>query len=391
MGPPGGARADALPCGREGRRAIPQHPPRRPRPVPRLRRAEPRSRRSGTGPSIVGGRARRVGRSWPRPAPRRGRPGCAPGQSDRRRPARLPGRRLPARRPRRLRALQRGRHVDPARGQPPGGAALRGRGLRRPHPRGRRRHRPGGRRRGHQGRAPAAARPRRVAGARLHRGSPRGWRRRGPGPAACSSSCPGYEASFLARQHALLPPRPARPHREPRSRRRGLRDPRPGGGGRRARPWPRWSATVAAARLSDTARGAGEEPDRGHGSPGLDPGGGGDPRPRAPTARRSSRSWRALAVRAARRLRPFDLAAGALYGRGAAPRRHPAPQRDLPAAAVSSEDTLRTVAAGLAAPLLDEAVAGVRGIQVRLSRLGPIDAQAPLPLFPERRRFARTR
>jgi impB/mucB/samB family protein len=97
-----------------------------------------------------------------------------------------------------------------------------------------------------------------------------------------------------------------------------------------------------------------------------------------------------LALRAARRMRPFHFAAAALSVEVRRPdgtlRRSETFQPP-----VSSEDTLRAVAAGLAGPLFDEAVAGVRGIQIRLSRLGPIDTQAPLPLFPERRRQARTR
>jgi DNA polymerase-4 len=94
-----------------------------------------------------------------------------------------------------------------------------------------------------------------------------------------------------------------------------------------------------------------------------------------------------LASRAARRLRPFGLAAGAL---SVEVRRADSPSRrsETFAAPVSAEQTLREVALALAAPLLDPAES-VKTVQVRLTRLGTASGQRSLPLFPERRRATR--
>ena len=198
---------------------------------------------------------------------------------------------------------------------------------------------------------------------------------------------PGYEASFLARQNvSFLPDLPA--HLEAALEKAGLETL-----GQVADADPAALAEsvgeVAAARLIDTARGAGEEPIAVTAPPAWI---------QQEAVIRGARNDRAslseivegLALRAARRLRPFHFAAGAL---SVEVRRPDGTLRrsDTFQPPISSEDTLRTVAAGLAAPLLEEPSAGVRGIQVRLSRLGPIDEQAPLPLFPERRRHARNR
>jgi DNA polymerase-4 len=198
---------------------------------------------------------------------------------------------------------------------------------------------------------------------------------------------PGYEASFLARQRvSFLPDLP--PHLEAALEKAGVET-----FGQVAEADPAALAEavgdVAAARLQDVARGAGEEPIAVTAPPQWI---------QQEAVIRGTRNDRAslseivegLAARAARRLRPFRLAAGALAVEVRRPdgtlRRgdsfHPP---------VASEETLRTVALALAAPLLEEPASSVRGIQVRLTRLAPVDAQAPLPLFPERRRAARTR
>lgn len=83
-----------------------------------------------------------------------------------------------------------------------------------------------------------------------------------------------------------------------------------------------------------------------------------------------------LAVRACRRLRPFDVAAGTVTvefrrGQGSVRRdEHLEP-------GVADEDTARQVVRALAEPLADSA-AGVRSVQVRLSRLARRGAQASL-------------
>jgi DNA polymerase-4 len=84
----------------------------------------------------------------------------------------------------------------------------------------------------------------------------------------------------------------------------------------------------------------------------------------------------ALARRAARRLRPFGLAAGTLtveVRRGDTPVR----RSESVEPGIASEDTAAAVALALAEPLLDPA-GTVRWIQVRLTRLERPGAQAPL-------------
>jgi DNA polymerase-4 len=86
-----------------------------------------------------------------------------------------------------------------------------------------------------------------------------------------------------------------------------------------------------------------------------------------------------LARRAARRLRPFRLSAGALAVevRRAAETSRAA---ELLRPALAGEDDLAALGRRLAEPLLEPAE-GVRGLLVRLSRLDAAAAQAPL--FPE--------
>jgi DNA polymerase-4 len=91
-----------------------------------------------------------------------------------------------------------------------------------------------------------------------------------------------------------------------------------------------------------------------------------------------------LAVRASRRLRPFDVAAGTVTvefrrGQGSVRRdEHLEP-------GVADDDTARQVARALAEPLA-EAASGVRSVQVRLSRLARRGAQAALfPALPAAR------
>jgi DNA polymerase-4 len=198
---------------------------------------------------------------------------------------------------------------------------------------------------------------------------------------------PGYEASFLARQKvSFLPDLPA--HLEAALEKAGLET-----FGQVAEADSAFLADavgeVAAARLQDAARGAGEEPIEVTAPPAWI---------QQEAVIRGAKNDReslseiveGLASRAARRLRPFRLAAGAL----AVEIRRPdgtLRRGDSFQPPVASEETLRTVALSLAAPLLEEPASSVRAIQVRLSRLGPVDAQAPLPLFPERRRAARNR
>jgi DNA polymerase-4 len=87
----------------------------------------------------------------------------------------------------------------------------------------------------------------------------------------------------------------------------------------------------------------------------------------------------ALAVRACRRLRPFGLAAGAVTVE--VRRSDGAARRDEELdPGLTDPETAAAVARGLAEPLLDPP-AGVRGVQVRLSRLTALGSQAPL--FPE--------
>jgi nucleotidyltransferase/DNA polymerase involved in DNA repair len=145
---------------------------------------------------------------------------------------------------------------------------------------------------------------------------------------------------------------------------------------------------LAAERLQDAARGAGEQPIAVTAPPTWI---------QEETVIRSRRTdhaalseiLAALASRAAKRLRPFGLAAGTL---SVEVRRADSPSRrsEQFAAPVASEETLREVALALAAPLLDPAES-VKAVQVRLTRLGAQTGQTSLPLFPERRRATRQR
>jgi nucleotidyltransferase/DNA polymerase involved in DNA repair len=184
---------------------------------------------------------------------------------------------------------------------------------------------------------------------------------------------PGYEASFLARQPVSfledLPPHLAR----------GLEEAGITTLGDLAEADPQTLAAfvgaTAAERLRAAATGAGEQPIA----------------PAAPpswiqeeTIIRDRRTDPAgllavvegLAGRAARRLRPFDVAAGAVAievrrGEGAL-RRDEAFEPG-----VSDEATMRHVARALAEPLVETA-SGVRSVQVRLSRLARRAGQASL-------------
>ena len=138
------------------------------------------------------------------------------------------------------------------------------------------------------------------------------------------------------------------------------------------------AGSVAAARLKEAVRGGGEEPIAIATPPSS---------VQEETAIRAKGSDRAalltvvegLAARAWRRLRPFDLLAGSLT---VEVRRGDRPQRvclgfDPP---LAEEGAATLAARHLAEPLLDPAGA-VRGLEVRLGRLSPPSAQAPL--FPE--------
>lgn len=197
---------------------------------------------------------------------------------------------------------------------------------------------------------------------------------------------PGYEASFLARQNvSFLPDLPT--HIEIALEKAGLETLGQVAGADPA-TLAEMVGDVAAARLQDAARGAGEQPIAVTAPPAWI---------QQEAVLRGARNDRAslseivegLAVRAARRLRPFRMAAGAM----AVEVRRPdgtARRGQTFQPPVSAEDTLRAAASALAASLIEPASA-VRAVQVRLTRLSALDAQAPLPLFPERRRFARTR
>jgi DNA polymerase-4 len=195
---------------------------------------------------------------------------------------------------------------------------------------------------------------------------------------------PGYEALFLARQQvSFLPDLPS--HIEAALEKAGFAtlgqvgDANPEG-------LAEMVGQVAAERLQDAARGAGEQPIAVTAPPTVI---------QEETIIRARRTDRAalldivgaLASRAARRLRPYDLAAGALT---VEVRRADSPARrsETFASATAGEDALREVALALAAPMIDPA-GSVKAIQVRLTRLGAVSGQATLPLFPERRRAAR--
>jgi DNA polymerase-4 len=197
---------------------------------------------------------------------------------------------------------------------------------------------------------------------------------------------PGYEALFLARQRlSFLPDLPS--HIETALEKAGFETLGQVGEADPA-ALAEMVGQVAAERLQDAARGAGEEPIAVTAPPTSI---------QEEAIIRASRTDRAalseivgsLATRAARRLRPFDLAAGAL---SVEVRRVDSPARrsETFPSALAAEETLRDVALALAAPLLDPA-GTVKAVQVRLTRLGAVSGQATLPLFPERRRAARRR
>ena len=197
---------------------------------------------------------------------------------------------------------------------------------------------------------------------------------------------PGYEALFLARQQlSFLPDLPG--HIEGALEKAGFETLGQVGDANTA-ALAEMVGQVAAERLQDAARGAGEDPIAVTAPPTS------IQEEAVIRARRTDRAALleivgALASRAARRLRPFDLAAGGLT---VEVRRADSPARrseTFPAALVG-EETLRDVALALAAPLLDPA-STVKAVQVRLTRLGAVSGQASLPLFPERRRATRRR
>jgi DNA polymerase-4 len=184
---------------------------------------------------------------------------------------------------------------------------------------------------------------------------------------------PGYEASYLARQPiGFLPDLP--PHIETALEAAELKtlgdlatvslDALAGVVG-----------TVAAPRLQQAARGEGEPPIPVSAPP---------TRIAEEAVIRDRRSDAAallevvdgVAARAARRLRPFDLAAGQLAVEVTRPdgvtRRE-----DAFEPALADEATLCAVARSLAGPLLEPAL-GVRSIHVRLSRLARAGVHAPL-------------
>lgn len=88
-----------------------------------------------------------------------------------------------------------------------------------------------------------------------------------------------------------------------------------------------------------------------------------------------------LASRAARRLRPFDLAAGMVTVETR--RRNQASRRsETLAPAVADEATLQHVVRRLAEPMLDPA-AGIRALEVRLTRLARVSSQTSLFPLPQ--------
>jgi DNA polymerase-4 len=184
---------------------------------------------------------------------------------------------------------------------------------------------------------------------------------------------PGYEASYLSRQPlTFLPDLP--PHLETALQGAGLKTL----GDLAGAPAEALAEVVgpgAAQRLQQAARGQGESP-----IPVTAP----PTRVVEETLVRDRRSDAAallevvegLAGRAARRLRPFDLAAGQVVVEVTRPdgvfRRE-----DAFEPAVADEVTLCAVARTLAGPLLEPA-AGIRSIHVRLARLTRAGAHAPL-------------
>jgi DNA polymerase-4 len=193
---------------------------------------------------------------------------------------------------------------------------------------------------------------------------------------------PGYEASFLARQTlSFLPDLP--PHLEAALCGADLLTL----GDVAAASADALEALVgplAAARLQSTARGEGEEPVAVTAPPAAI---------QEDSVIRDRRPDRAsletildgLAERACARLRPFDLGAGAI---ALEVRRSEGTARRAETfdPVIADSETLRSVARGLALPLLDPA-ASVRGVQIRLGRLKRRVEQPRL--FPERPPAAR--
>lgn len=184
---------------------------------------------------------------------------------------------------------------------------------------------------------------------------------------------PGYEASYLARQPvSFLPDLP--PHLEAALEAAGLKTL----GELAGASLDALAGTIgptAAHRLQQAARGEGEPP-----IPVTAP----PTRLAEETIVRDRKSDAAalmdvaegLAGRAARRLRPFDLAAGQLVVEVTRPDGVTRREESFEPA-LADEETLRSVARSLAAPLLEPS-AGVRSILVRLSRLARAGAHAPL-------------
>ena len=197
---------------------------------------------------------------------------------------------------------------------------------------------------------------------------------------------PGYEALFLARQKlSFLPDLPT--HIDTALQKAGFETLGQVGDANTA-ALAEMVGQLAAERLQDAARGGGEQSIAVAAPPTSI---------QEEAVIRAKRTDRAalseivggLASRAARRLRPFGLAAGAL---SVEVRRADSPSRrsETFTSALAAEDTLRDVALALVAPLLSPA-STVKAVQVRLTRLGSVGGQASLPLFPERRRAARRR
>ena len=308
-------------------------------------------------PSLRGGRVIVGGRPTARSRGRgqRGgaRPGVRAGQPIGARAALCPRRRVPARRPRGLRARQR-RGVTAILAAPAAGSS--GRPPTRPTSTSRPKvpwpaASPVAAAEGDQGRDAAAAGPRRVARPRRPRGSRRAWPHVGPGRAACSWSCPATRPrSWLASRSF-----PARPAAAPRSRAReagvatwGTCSPHDEPASRRS------SGRTAAPRLlRDRAR-RGRGAGRRHRAAGLDPGRGRDPRPahrRAVLVEVASEAWpRAPAAGCGRSTSPPAPSRSRCEGREGAAR---ARSEDLEPGIADEEPRRGASRAGLAAPLLE--------------------------------------
>ena len=184
---------------------------------------------------------------------------------------------------------------------------------------------------------------------------------------------PGYEASYLAHQPlSFLPDLP--PHLEAALEGAGLKTLGEVAGAEPAALTDLVGPT-AAQRLQQAARGEGESPVAVTAPP---------TRLVEETTIRDRRTDAVallelvdgLAARACRRLRPFDLAAGQIAVEVARPD-GAVRREDSFEPAIADEDTLRSVARSLAAPLI-EAGAAVRSVQLRLSRLARAGAHVPL-------------